>query len=352
MSNKTIQIIFFSVCVALVSLLMFLILKPFWEVIFISSVLVIVFYPLYKNLILKFGGRYRLAALVSTGLIFALIIVPVAILSALLFKEAVGLYNFLAFGGGSFDFLAVLESLFTKVNSLLLGDAINLQVDLDSYVNKVLNWIIGRFDSIFAAVFGGVLNFILTLISIYYLFVFGEKIKDRLVFWSPLPDREDKEFIKTLGMSIDAVLRGRILVSAAQGLFVGIGFAAFGVGSPVLWGFIGAIASLVPALGTSIVMIPAVAFLFLTGHPVAGFGLLIWGILAVGLVDNVLSVVFLKNKMKVHPLVVLFSILGGVEFFGAMGFLAGPVIAGAFVALAKIYPNVMLSLRKDKSPSG
>ena len=115
----------------------------------------------------------------------------------------------------------------------------------------------------------------------------------------------------------------------------------FGVGSPVLWGFVGGIASLVPVLGTSMVTVPAIAYLFLSNHIGAGIGLLIWATLAVGLVDNFMSVILLRNKIKVHPLVVLFSILVGVEVLGVIGFLVGPVVVSAFIALMKVYPFIM-----------
>ena len=205
----------------------------------------------------------------------------------------------------------------------------------------MLNWVIGHFDSIFSVVFGGILNFILMLISLFYLFIFGDKIKKGLMTWSPLPDKHDEEFIQTLKSSIDAVLRGRILVSVIQGVLVGIGFVIFGVGSPVLWGFVGGVASLIPILGTSVVIAPAVIYLFLSHSVGAGLGLLIWGAVVVGLVDNIIPIIFMKDKMGVHPMIVLFSMLGGVEIFGAIGFLVGPVVVSAFVALMKIYPFIM-----------
>lgn len=341
MSQKTTQLTFFVVLTILLLVLLFFILKPYFGVIFIAAVFAVSFYPLYKRLVYKFGDRENLAALATTAIILFFVIIPIAVISTLLLKEAVDLYNSMALGGGSQNLISQANALFNRLSSLLPPGVIDAEVNFESYTRGILDWIIGNFGSISAAIFGGILNFILMLVSLHYLFVFGDKIKAGLKIWSPLPDKYDEDFIQTLKASIDAVLKGRILVSIAQGIFIGIGFVIFGVGSPVLWGFVGGVASLVPILGTSVVTVPAIAYLFLSNHIGAGIGLLIWAAVAVGLVDNFMSVIFLKDKIKVHPLVVLFSILGGVEVLGLIGFLVGPVVVSAFIALMKIYPFIM-----------
>lgn len=348
MPQKVIQISFFAVLTAGLSVLLFFILKPYIGVIFISGVFAIVFYPLYKRLIDKFNGRKNLASLATTLLILIFIVIPIVAMSALLLREAVGLYNSIALNGSSQSFLSQADALVNKFDSFFPSGIADSKTNLELYVRDTLNWIIKHFDSVFIAVFGGILNFILMIISLYYLFIYGDGIKKGLTAWSPLPDKYDEEFIQTLISSINAVMRGRILISIIQGIFVGIGFAIFGVGSPVLWGFVGAIASLVPILGTSIIIVPAVAYLFLSHSFGAGIGLIVWGTLAVGLIDNVIPIIFLREKIKIHPLIVLFSILGGVEIFGVIGFLVGPVVISAFVALMEIYPFIM-SYKKSEA---
>lgn len=341
MSKKNLQLAFFITFTLGVLVLLFFILKPYLGVIFVSTVFAITFYPLYEWVTKKIKGRKNIAALVTTLLILIFVIIPIIFISTLLLREAIDLYNLLAFGGGSQSFVSQTDILIKKLNILFPFDVVSSEVDLSFYARSLLNWVIGHFDSIFVVVFGGVFNFIMILISIYYFLIYGSQIKKSLIAWSPLPNQYDEEFIETLRSSVDSVLRGRILVSIVQGVFIGLGFYIFGVGSPVLWGFIGGVASLVPALGTSIVTIPAVAYLFLNNNFSAGVGLLLWGAIAVGLIDNFISIVFLKNKIKVHPVIILFSILGGVEVFGAIGFLVGPVIVSACIALTKIYPFIM-----------
>jgi len=349
MSQKTIQLFFFVALTLGFLVLLFLVFKPYFGVIFMAGVFAITFYPLYEKLVKKFNERKNLAAFVATSFVLIFIIIPVVVLSGLLLKEAINLYNLIAFGGGSETFISQVDILVNKLNSLFSSGMLDSQINLELYARNTLGWIIGHFGSISGAVFGGILNFILMLISLHYLFIFGDRIKKNLVTWSPLPDQHDEEFIQTMKSSIDAVLRGRILVAVVQGVFIGLGFAIFGVGSPVLWGFVGGVASLVPILGTSVITVPAIAYLFLTHHIGAGVGLLVWATIAVGLIDNFISMIFLKNKIKVHPLIVLFSILGGIEVFGAIGFLVGPVIVSAFIALLKIYPFIIFYKEKPIS---
>jgi len=131
------------------------------------------------------------------------------------------------------------------------------------------------------------------------------------------------------------------LIALIQGFSLGIGFFIFGIANPTLWGFVACIASLIPMLGTSILIVPASIYLFINGNIGAGFGILIWGATITGFMDETLSFFLLRRKIKIHPMITLFSILGGVQFFGPIGFIAGPVLASAFFSILKIYPFIM-----------
>jgi len=341
MSQKTIQLSFFVILTLGLFTVSFFMFQPYLGVIFLSFVLAVTFYPLYLRLIIKFGGHRQLASFSTVLFVIICVVIPLAFVFSILLKEAIGLYNSLAFGGQNSGLVYESNLFFNRLKSVLPGGFFYQNLNIESYARDFLGWIISHFDSIFAAIFDGIFKFILMLLSLYYFLIYGDSLKKNIVLWSPLPDIYDEEVIKALHSSVDAVLRGRILISLAQGVFIGLGFAIFGVGSPVLWGFVGGIASLVPIFGTAIIIIPAVLYLIISGSIFAGIGLLIWGVLAVGLVDNVLSFFFFKGKIKVHPLIVFFSILGGLELFGAIGFLVGPVIVSTFLSFMKIYPFIM-----------
>jgi predicted PurR-regulated permease PerM len=122
-----------------------------------------------------------------------------------------------------------------------------------------------------------------------------------------------------------------------QGILEGIGLFVFGVPNPVLLGTITVIGALVPMLGTVIVTVPATIYLIATGHIVAATGFLLWGLLIVGLVDNFVRPKVLERETKLHPLLLLLSVLGGINFFGALGFILGPILLSLLFTLLEMY---------------
>ncbi len=352
MPQRKLQLSFFIALTIGLLVLSFFVLKPYMEIIFVSAVFSVVFYPLYEYFLRKTEDKRGFSAILTILVIVVAIIIPLTILSAALFREAGGLYNSLAFGGEGEVATRYINDLLFKVQGFLPEGISPSALDIESHIQNVLSWIIGHFDSVFSLIFKGILGFVLMLISTYHLLKNGSTIKKFIVMWSPLPDDYDGEIIEALRSSIDAVFRGRFLVSIAQGFFLGLGFIIFGVSNPVLWGFVAAITSLIPALGTSLITIPASAYLLLTGHTGAAVGILIWGALAVGLVDDTLSFFILKRKIKIHPLITLFSILGGVSLFGPIGLIAGPVIVSGLIALLRVYPYIISYKEINTNQSG
>jgi predicted PurR-regulated permease PerM len=343
MSQKKIQISFFIVLTVILLVLSFFIFKPFVGVIFLASVLAVSFYPLYRWFVSKFGGNTKLASFVTVLSIIVCIVAPLAVLSANLVKESIEVYNSVALNNGAEKVASEVNALVNSFESLFFANPVSSNFNLDVYTRNILGWVINHFDSVLGAILDSFFKFALMLLSIYYLLINAEKIKRSIIKWSPLPDSYDEEVLSVLKLSVDSVLRGRLLVSIAQGFFMGVGFLIFGIGSPVLWGFATAIISLIPILGTALVTAPAVAYLFLSGHIGESLGMLLWGSLCVGLLDNFLYLVLFKGKNNIHPLIMLFSIVGGVEVMGTIGFLAGPIIVSAFFSLARIYPFIMIS---------
>ena len=137
--------------------------------------------------------------------------------------------------------------------------------------------------------------------------------------------------------AIGSVVKGNFTIAFIQGFLTTIGFTIFAVPNAILWGTAAAIASLIPSVGTSLVFAPAVILLFINGEVFSSVGLLLWGALAVGLIDNFLGPKFIGRGMKLHPLLILFSVFGGLALFGLIGFILGPIILSLLFALLHIY---------------
>jgi predicted PurR-regulated permease PerM len=137
--------------------------------------------------------------------------------------------------------------------------------------------------------------------------------------------------------SINRIFRGTFVIAIVQGVLSWIGLSIFGIPSPALWGVVAGLASLVPTLGTSIVFIPAILFLFFSGMQLQALGLLIWAALLVGMIDNVLAPYLISKREEVPPLFILFAILGGISVMGGIGIVIGPLVLSLLYTLVSIY---------------
>jgi len=174
-------------------------------------------------------------------------------------------------------------------------------------------------------------------IALYYLLRDGKRMRQTLIKLSPLDDCDDEGVFLRLERSINSIIKGNLVIALIQGVLTAIGFSLFGVAHAVLWGTAAAMAALVPGVGTSLIFIPAVAYLFFIGTTIPAAGLLVWGLLAVGLIDNLLGPRLIGRGMQIHPLLVLLSVLGGLFLFGPAGVFLGPLSLAFLFAVLSIY---------------
>ncbi len=332
-SENRFQFYLFLILFGGVSLLTFFIFKPFLTVLFLAFILAVVLYPVYKR-ILRWVGRPTIAALLVILITVAVIVGPLAAIGIQVFNEIGNTY------------LSIVSA---PEGDRLLGDATryierpiqvifpDFSLDLRYYLEDLLGWMIDNIGPIFSRTAQVVLSTIFTIIGLFFFLRDGTYLRDALIRMSPLGTARDMIVIKNLQKSIRSVVAGSVLVAMVQSILVGIGLAIFGVPNPTLWGTFALFTAFIPGVGTSLVLAPAVIYLIAMGHLLSGLGLLVWGILLVGLADNILIPLFYGRDVPVHPLFILFSVLGGLLFFGPIGFLFGPIIVSLFVSLLEIY---------------
>ena len=304
--------------------LSFFIFRPFLYALVLAMVFAVVFQPIHQKITGFVRGRQGLAAFATILIVVVFIFTPLVFLGIQLFKEAEQLYFSLANGGGKNAILNILNN--------LRGD-----FNIDQYLKQGLDWLIQRLGSVFSGVAKIMASSFIFLIALYYLLKDGQSLKARIIALSPLSDIDDEAISKKLGMAINSVIRGSLLIALIQGAMTMVGFTIFGVPNAVLWGSVAAIAALIPGIGTALVLIPAIAFLFLQGETFYGIGLIVWGMGGVGLIDNFLGPKLVGHGIHLHPLIILLSVFGGLVFFGPIGFLLGPLTATLFFALLDIY---------------
>lgn len=347
MDNIKIQHYFLLAILSGVVFFTFFILRPFIYVVVLALVCVTVFHPIHQKVLYFLRNRQGLAALVTTVIIILTILVPFIFLGIKVFQEAQQSYLFVISDSGKGAFINIFNgsvSSFQKYVPLKQKFFID-SIDLDQYIGQGLQWLINRFGYIFGSVTKLLFNFFVFIITTYYLLRDGSKIKKIAVSLSPLTDNNDETILQKIHIAINSVVRGSLIISLIQGALAAVGFILFGVPNAVLWGTATALAALVPAVGTAIVLVPAIIFVFLTGNTFLAFGLLVWSITLVGLIDNLLRPILIGKEIKIHPLIVFLSVIGGIVFFGPIGFLLGPLTISLLFALLDIY----ISLRNNKA---
>lgn len=316
----------------------FFIFKPYLASIFLAGVIAIASHPLYKKILQVFGGKNSIASFFAVFIILATVLIPAFFIGLALFTEATDLYNNVSYWQtGSEDFLNALTK-FAEEKIKVFSP--NFSIDLVSYLSSFANWIIDHIDNFFSSLFSVLIGLLLMIISLFYFLKEGDKIIKKLISLSPLADSYDEQVVKRVGMAINSIVRGSLIIALVKGFLTALGFAIFGIPNPILWGVMSAMSSFVPVVGSGVVIAPAVLYLsVVSSYPVA-IGLAIWGVALIGLADNFLSPILMKKGMMIHPFIILLSILGGIGFFGPVGFIAGPVVLSLLFALFDIYPLI------------
>ena len=335
MNHKIIQNKFILILLAVALILSFFILRPFINVIVLACAFAVVFQPIYQKLLVFVNKKSGLAAALATFVVFILLFTPLILLATQITQEASTLYGYITDSGGG-------DKLIAKLNDVINKFSPGHSIDVNQYARQALNWLLPNLYSLFSNSARIVLDAFIFFFALYYLFKDGHKLKNILVKMSPLLDIDDEMLFKKIGTAINTVIIGNLTIAIIQGIVTIIGFLIFGVPNATLWGSATVIAALIPGIGTALILIPAIAFLVLTGELLSAAGLTIWGIAAVGTIDNFLGPRIMGKGTNLHPLLVFLAVLGGIAFFGPMGILLGPIIISLLIALFDLY-----SLRVD-----
>ncbi len=334
---------FFYGLLLAVIVLAVLIFLPFLTPIVLAAALSVVAGPLHRKVLsslFKNKERSSMAALLTLFLVVLIILIPALLIVGKIYAEIQTMYAYLVDEGNRSHFIGTLNAwsdvLTLKLFSLYPDYSFD-SFNITAILKRGLEWAFSNLDAIFTGITKLFFSGFIMLLALFYFLRDGRELKRQIITLSPLGDADDEKIMRKMQRTIYAIFAGSILIGIIQGTLVGIGFWIFGVPSPALWGFVAAIAALIPGIGTSLVVVPAIAYLFLVGATGPAIGLLIWGMLAVGLIDNFLAPVFMNRGIRVHSFMVLISVLGGLAFFGPIGFVLGPIILAFLFSLLDIY---------------
>jgi predicted PurR-regulated permease PerM len=216
------------------------------------------------------------------------------------------------------------------------------EINLADQIRRSAEWFTGNLATIFAGTVSTFFLFFISLIASYYFFKDGKELLQVLIKVSPLPDEEDQEILGRMARAVRAVATGTLLVAMIQAVLATIGMTIVGIDRAVILGGLVAIGAMIPGVGTGIVMLPVILFLFLSGSITQAVILLVWSVVVVGLVDNFVGPQLMRRGNNMHPFIILLSVLGGLSLFGPIGFLVGPVVVTLFLVLLEIYNHYIV----------
>jgi len=345
---EKLQIYFFTGLFLAVLFLSFQIFLPFLVPLSIAATLAVLFHPLHERAARIFGGNRGLAAFLIVALVVFIIIIPLAFVGKTVLQEAV-IFSAQLSGGGIENLSHLLSSAQENISAGLPGFSLNI----NEYLRSGANWFSQNTGAIFTNVARVTIdmffNLFIGLVAFYYFLKDGKEFIKAIVALSPLPDKNDYEILNKLEGAIISVVRGSLVIAVIQGTLAWLGLSIFGVPNSAFLGSVAALTSLIPGVGTALIMIPSIIYLFLTAPINHAAGLLVWQIIVVGLVDNMLGPMLIRRGMKVHPFFILLSVIGGLAFFGPIGFLLGPVVLSLLFAMIEIYKFLVNSEKKSFS---
>ncbi len=310
----------------------FFIFRPFWIVLVLGVSFSIVLYPVYT-----WFNEKKLPGWLSAFLTLLLFIVvlcgPLLGIGNVVFNQSQNLYRTVVDGNNAGPFLDSIEA---KINQILPP---GVDFDINKKAVELVSYISNNIADIFTSTISAFFSFLLMLLIIFYFLKDGARWKKAIIVFSPLGDKDDEKIISRLAQAVNGIIKGTLLIALIQGVLLGLGLWFFGISHAALWGVVAGITSLIPTLGTSLVSVPSIIFLFATGQTTSAVGLLIWAALMVGTIDNFLGPVIVSKKINISSLLILFSVLGGISLLGPIGLLVGPLTVSLLYTLVSIYRN-------------
>ena len=319
------------------------ILLPFYGSIMWGIIIGLIFKPLYHRLHTRFRGGGSAAALLTLLLVFVIVIIPMALIMATLARDTAAFYQRLQSGeiNAARYFRRVFETLPSWVTSVLdrfgLQDFDSVQTRLGEELSEASQLIARQVLGIGMNTFDFITGLFITLYLAFFMLRDGPLLARALRHAVPLAVAHKKELIDKFTTVIRATVKGNLIIAAIQGSLGGLAFWFLGVNGALFWAVLMAFLSLLPAVGAGLVWVPVAAYFLLSGAVWQGLALTAYGVLVIGLVDNLLRPALVGKDTSLPDYLIMISTLGGMAVFGINGFVLGPVIAALFVAVWHIH---------------
>lgn len=336
--NRALPALLLAVSVALIYILL-----PFSGALMWGAIIALLFTPLFDWLLPRVGQRPTLAALLTMLIVLVIVVLPLALIAGSLVREAALVYTQLQ--SGELDPARYFRDLFNALPDWItnvldrfgLVSFNTLQRRLTGALTQGAQVIATQTFSIGQNTFEFVASVFITLYLAYFLIRDGKTVAHALWTAVPLAPEHKDTLLDTFTTVVRATVKGNLLVATIQGALGGLGFWVLGVSGAVLWAVLMAFLSLLPSVGAALVWMPVAVYFLLAGELGKSLALVAYGLLVIGLVDNLLRPILVGKDTRLPDYVVMITTLGGMAVFGINGFVLGPVIAAMFMVVWQIH---------------
>lgn len=331
---------FVLILVFVVSAVFFQMIRSFLLALVMAAISTGLTYPLYKRLLKRFGGRQTAAAIGLLVMMLVVVVTPLIFFLGIAGSQATAISQ--SVSPWISEHLSEPTELGKLLERLPFIDRIEaykepIMEKLGEMTSVVSSFLVNSISDATRGTVGFFFDLFIMLYAMFFFLIYGRDLLDQVMRYVPLRQR-DKTLLLDKFVSVSkATLKGTIIVGIVQGGLAGLAFAVVGIEGAAFWGTIMVVLSIIPGVGTALVWVPAVIYLFAVGRIVPAIGLLLWCAIVVGTVDNFLRPILVGKDTEMPDILIMLSTLGGLFMFGAVGFVIGPIIAALFVAVWRIF---------------
>jgi predicted PurR-regulated permease PerM len=326
---------------AILAALSLLIIKPYLNYILFAVILSYITYPIYVKIKSNLKNKTASALIVILLIILIVLIPLLSIISQIIFQAR---NIFVDLGSFQLGKLKIFEEKISNYAGVNLDITDRLTGWTTNLTSNAISYLLTHMLNITKKVADLFVGFGIMLFSMFYFYVDGERIVNRVKDLIPLEERYKLHLFKEMNSFTKALFVGIFLIAIAHGIVGGLGFYIFGIPHALFWGFVMTIFALLP-IGVTFIWVPGVIYLFLKGSLFGAVGLLLYGIFMLNFIDYWLRPKIVRFGVKIHPLTIVYGVIGGVVFFGFIGLILGPLIIALFLELLEVYTMV-----KERKP--
>lgn len=318
--------------------LCWLMLQPFVNVVLWAAVLAVVFFPLHRRIQTRVGSPSG-AAILSTLLVIVLILLPATFITIAVVRELAGAADSLQAGVQRLSNASTIPGLgwvLERTRGYVDIDPVAAQKFLAERMQMWGGALAASTLVVVGGAVGAIVQMVLVVFTLFYLFRDGDPIRQAIYRVLPLERIQMHDITVRTREVIEASIYGVLVISAIQGTLGTLIFWALDLPSPLLWGVVMFFLSMIPMAGAFLVWVPAALYLVVVGAYVKAAILVGWSLLVISSIDNFLSPRLVGRRARLHELLIFFSVLGGIQVFGVLGLVLGPVVTAVTLALAEM----------------